>query len=57
MLLFFCQLEFAGSGPPSTYFVDGKQYVIVASTGSLSLSSGYKDIKYGNLLYCFSLKE
>ena len=51
------QLEFAGSGPPSTYFVDGKQYVIVASTGSLSLSSGYKDIKYGNLLYCFSLKE
>ncbi len=51
------QLEFAGSGPPSTYFADGKQYVIVASTGSLSLSSGYKDIKYGNLLYCFSLKE
>jgi len=51
------QLEFAGSGPPSTYFVNGKQYVIVASTGSLSLSSGYKNIKYGNLLYCFSLKE
>ena len=51
------QLKFAGSGPPSTYFVDGKQYVIVASTGSLSLSSGYKNINYGNLLYCFYLEE
>ena len=50
------QLEFAGSGPPSIYSVNGKQYVVVASTGSLSLSSGYK-IKYGDLLYCFKLKE
>ena len=51
------QLEFAGSGPPSTYSVNGKQYVILASTGSYSLSSGYQDIKYGNLLYSFKLKE
>ena len=51
------QLKFAGSGPPTTFFADKKQYVIVASTGSFSLSSGYKDINYGNLLYCFYLEE
>ena len=51
------QLKYAGSGPPSTFLVNGKQYVVVASTGSLSLSSGYKNINYGNLLYCFSLEE
>ncbi len=52
------QLEFAGSGPPSIYSVNGEQYVVVASTGSYSLSSGYRDlIKYGNLLYCFKLKK
>ena len=51
------QLKFSGSGPPTTFFADGKQYVVVASTGSHSLSSGYKDINYGNLLYCFYLKE
>ena len=51
------QLSFAGSGPPAIYSINGKQYVIVASTGSLSLSSGYPEVNFGNLLYCFTIKE
>jgi quinoprotein glucose dehydrogenase len=51
------QLEFAGSGPPSIYSINGEQYVIVASTGSLSLSSGYPEVNFGNLLYSFKIKE
>jgi len=51
------ELPFVGSGPPSIYFTNGKQYVVVAATGSLSLKSGYPDlIEFGNWLYCFKLK-
>ena len=52
------QLPFAGSGPPSIYSINGEQYVVVASTGSLSLQSGYPDeIKFGNWLYSFKLTK
>ena len=52
------QLAFAGSGPPTTYLINGEQYVVVASTGSTSLKSGYKKvIEFGNLFYCFKLKK
>ena len=52
------QLAFAGSGPPTTYLINGEQYVVVASTGSTSLESGYKKIiEFGNLFYCFKLKK
>ena len=51
------QLPFVGSGPPSIYSVNGKQYIIVSSTGSFSLQIGYPNlIKFGNWLYCFKLK-
>ena len=52
------QLPFAGSGPPSIYSINGEQYVVVASTGSLSLQSGYPDkVKFGNWLYSFKITE
>ncbi len=51
------QMKYAGSGPPTIYSINGEQYVIVASTGSLSLSSGYPEVNFGNLLYCFKIKE
>ena len=51
------QMEYAGSGPPAVYSINGEQYVVVASTGSLSLSSGYPEVNFGNLLYCFKIKE
>ncbi len=50
------QLEYIGSGPPSIYSVNGEQYIVVASTGSYSLSSAY-NVNFGNLLYCFKLKK
>ena len=51
------QMEYAGSGPPAVYSINGEQYVVVASTGSLSLSSGYPEVNFGNLLYGFKIKE
>ena len=50
------QLEYIGSGPPSVYSINGEQYIVVASTGSYSLSSAY-NVNFGNLLYCFKLKK
>ena len=50
------QLEHVGSGPPSIYSINGEQYIVVASTGSFSLSNAYS-VNFGNLLYCFKLKK
>lgn len=50
------QMDYVGSGPPSIYAINGEQYIIVASTGSYSLSKPYS-VKFGNLLYCFKLKN
>ena len=50
------QLEYVGSGPPSIYSINGEQYIIVASTGSYSLSNAYS-VNFGNLLYCFKLNK
>ncbi len=50
------QLEYVGSGPPSIYSINGEQYIVVASTGSYSLSSAYS-VNFGNLLYCFKLNK
>ena len=50
------QLEYVGSGPPSIYSINDEQYIVVASTGSYSLSSAY-NVDFGNLLYCFKLKK
>ena len=49
------QLEYVGSGPPSIYSINNEQYIVVASTGSSSLSNAYS-VNFGNLLYCFKLK-
>ena len=50
------QLEYVGSGPPSIYSINDEQYIVVASTGSYSLSKAY-NVDFGNLLYCFKLKK
>ena len=49
------QLEYVGSGPPSIYSINNEQYIVVASTGSSSLSNAYS-VNFGNLIYCFKLK-
>ena len=40
---------------PSIYSINNEQYIVVASTGSYSLSNAYS-VNFGNLLYCFKLK-
>jgi len=50
------KLEYVGSGPPSIYSINGVQHIVVASTGSHSLSHAYS-VDYGNWLYCFKLKK
>ena len=50
------EMKFVGSGPPSIYAINGEQYIVVAATGSYSLSKDYS-VNFGNLLYCFKLKN
>ena len=52
------KLPFIGSGPPTTYLLNGDQYILVASTGSTTLKSTYPEkVSFGNWLYCFKLKK
>lgn len=50
------ELPFIGSAPPSVYSANGEQFIIVQSTGSHSLRSGYQ-VKMGDALVAFKLKE
>lgn len=51
------KLPFIGSAPPTTYLSDGKQYIIVHSTGGFSLKKGYPNlVETGNALVAFKLK-
>ena len=49
-------MPFIGSAPPTTYSINGKQYIIVHSTGGKSLETGYPDlVQTGNKIISFSL--
>ena len=50
------ELPFIGSAPPSVYSANGEQFIIVQSTGSHSLRSGYQ-VKMGDALVAFKLKK
>ena len=51
------KLPYIGSSPPTIYEVDGRQYILIVSTGSFSLNQGYPDIvSFGNKLIAFALK-
>lgn len=55
--LFETLLPYVGSAPPTTYMVNGKQYVVIVSTGSLSLKTGYPEkLEYGNKIIAYSVK-
>jgi quinoprotein glucose dehydrogenase len=49
-LLWEFQLEFGGYATPSTYEVDGRQYVVIAAGGG-----GKPETKAGDMFYCFAL--
>ena len=49
-LLWEYQMEFGGYATPSTYEVDGRQYVVIAAGGG-----GKPGTKRGDLYYCFAL--
>lgn len=50
------ELPFIGSAPPKIYSVKEDQFIIVQSTGSDSLRTGYQ-IKMGDALVAFKLKK
>ena len=57
-ILFSKKLPFIGSGPPSTYLYDEKQYIILHSSGGKTLKKGYPNlVKDGNMLVAFKLKK
>ena len=56
--LFSYEMPYIGSAPPTTYQINGKQYIIVHATGGKSLMQGYPNIvQNGNMLVAFSIKD
>ena len=52
------KLPFSGSSPPTIYEYNNEQYVIVSSTGSISMRKVYPELsKSGNKIYAFKLKK
>lgn len=50
------ELPFVGSNPPTVFQSEGKQYVLITSTGSFSLVNGYPGrVNFGNKLILFGL--
>ena len=51
-------LPFSGSSPPTIYEYNNEQYILVPSTGAISLRLAYPNIsKSGNKIYAFKLKK
>jgi glucose dehydrogenase len=51
-------MPYIGSAPPSTYSIDGEQFIIVHATGGWSLKNGYgKLVETGDALIGFKLKK
>ena len=51
-------LPFSGSSPPTVYEYKNEQYILVSSTGAISLRKIYPEIsKSGNKVYAFKLKN
>ena len=51
-------LPYIGSNPPTIYSHENEQYVLITSTGSLSLNRQFPEkAKFGNLLYSFKIKK
>ena len=52
------KLPFSGSSPPTIYEYNNEQYILVSSTGSISMRKAYPEIsKPGNKIYAFKLKK
>ncbi len=52
------ELPFIGSNPPTIFSHNDEQYVLVTSTGSLSLKRQFPEkVEYGNFLFCFKLNK
>ena len=51
-------LPYIGSNPPTIYLHKNEQYVLITSTGSLSLKRQFPEkVEFGNWLYSFKLKN
>ena len=51
-------LPYIGSAPPTTYSIDGEQFIIVHATGGWTLRGGYGDlVKTGDSIVGLKLKE
>ncbi len=54
--LFKYKLPFIGSSPPTTYISNDEQYIILQSTGSYSLESGYPELNnFGDAIVAFKI--
>ena len=52
------ELPFIGSAPPSSYEINGEQYVVIPATGGITLKVNYKDqVELGDAFVAFKIKE
>ncbi len=52
------QLPYIGGAPPTSYEVDGEQYIIIPATGSYSLKVDYPDlVEQGDAFVAFKLQK
>ncbi len=52
------ELPFIGSAPPSSYEINGEQYVVIPATGGITLKVNYMDqVELGDAFVAFKVKE
>ena len=52
------KLPYIGSAPPTSYEVDGEQYIVVPATGGIILKQNYGDlVELGDAIVAFKIQD
>ena len=51
-------MPYIGSAPPSSYEINGEQYIVIPSSGGITLKANYGDlIELGDAIVAFKLAD
>ena len=52
------KLPYIGSAPPTSYEVNGKQYIVIPATGGITLKTNYGDlVELGDAIVAFKIHD
>jgi quinoprotein glucose dehydrogenase len=52
------KLPYIGSAPPTSYKIDGEQYIVIPATGGIILKKNYGDlVELGDAVVAFKLQD